>query len=44
MTEPEKIFQQIIEDLLNGTEGKMFGAKSIKLENGKQQLFFGREI
>ena len=39
MAEPEKIFQQIIENLVNRTEGKMFGAKSIKVENGKTAAF-----
>ena len=43
MTEPEKIFHQIIADLPNGTEGKMFGAKSIKSENGKTAAFFWEE-
>jgi len=43
MTEPEKIFHQIIVDLPNGTEGKMFGAKSIKSKNGKTAAFFWKE-
>lgn len=43
MTEPEKIFHQIIADLSNGAEGKMFGAKSIKSENGKTAAFFGKK-
>ena len=43
MTEQEKIFQQIIEDLPNGIEGKMFGAKSIKSENGKTAAFFWKD-
>ena len=40
MTEPEKIFEQIITDLPNGFKGKMFGAKSIKSGNGKTAAFF----
>ncbi len=40
MTEAEKIFHQIIEHLPNVMEGKMFGAKSIKVENGKTAAFF----
>ncbi len=43
MTEPEKIFLQIIDELPNGIEGKMFGAKSIKSENGKTAAFFWEE-
>jgi len=43
MTELEKIFHQIIADLPNGTEGKMFGAKSIKSGNGKTAAFFWKE-
>ena len=43
MTEPEKIFRQIITDLSNGTEGKMFGAKSIKSGNEKTAAFFWKE-
>jgi len=43
MTEPENIFDQIILDLPNGIEGKMFGAKSIKSENGKTAAFFWKE-
>ena len=43
MTEPEKIFRQIITDLPNGTEGQIFGAKSIKSENGKTAAFFWKE-
>lgn len=43
MTKSEKIFRQIITDLPNGSEGKMFGAKSIKSENGKTAAFFWKE-
>jgi len=43
MTEPEKLFHQIIEGLPNGIEGKMFGAKCIKSTNGKTAAFFWQE-
>ena len=35
MTEPEKLFYQIIEDLPTAIKGTMFGAISIKSSNGK---------
>ena len=40
MSEPEKIFNTIIKNIPNGSEGKMFGAKSIKSKNGKTAAFF----
>ena len=40
MTESEKLFYQIIEDLPNAIKGKMFGAISIKSSNGKTAAFF----
>lgn len=43
MTEPEKIFHQIIKGIPNGIEGKMFGAKCIKSINGKTAAFFWKE-
>ena len=43
MTESEKLFLQIIKELPNGIEGKMFGAKSIKSTKGKTAAFFWEE-
>ncbi len=40
MTEPEKLFNQIIRGLPNGIEGKMVGAKCIKSLNGKTAAFY----
>ena len=39
MTVAEKTFHYIIKKLSKGCEGKMFGAKSIKLINGKTAAF-----
>ncbi len=43
MTEPEKIFHQVIKAIPNGIEGKMFGAKCIKSIKGKTAAFFWKE-
>lgn len=43
MTESEKIFHQIVDAIPNGTAGKMFGAKCIKLPNGRTAAFFWKE-
>ena len=43
MTESEKLFLQIIKELPNGIEGKMFGAKCIKSSKGKTAAFFWEE-
>ena len=40
MTEPEKSFHRIIEEIPNAIKGKMFGAISIKSSNGKTAAFF----
>lgn len=43
MTESEKTFHRIINKLPKGVEGRMFGAKSIKSDNGKTAAFFWKE-
>lgn len=43
MTASEKTFHRIINELPKGIEGKMFRAKSIKLDNGKTAAFFWKE-
>ena len=43
MTASEKTFHRISNELPKGIEGKMFGAKSIKLDNGKTAAFFWKE-
>ena len=43
MTESEKLFLQIIKELPNGIERKMFGAKCIKSTKGKTAAFFWEE-
>jgi hypothetical protein len=43
MTPAEEIFYQIISELTIGSEGKMFGAKCIKAENGKTVAFLWQE-
>ena len=43
MTESEKTFYRIINELPKGIEGKMFGAKSINSANGKTAAFFWKE-
>jgi hypothetical protein len=42
MAELEQVFHQIIDRLPNASEGKFFGAKSIKANNGKTAAFFWR--
>jgi len=43
MTDAEKTFHQIINESLNGIEGKMFGAKCIKSMHGKTAAFLWKE-
>ena len=43
MTKSEKLFHQIIRNLENGFEGKLFGAKCIKAINGKTAAFYWQE-
>ena len=43
MTKSEKLFHQIIRNLENGFEGKLFGAKCIKSINGKTAAFYWQE-
>jgi hypothetical protein len=43
MTLAEEIFDHIISELAIGTEGKMFGTKCIKTENGKAAAFLWQE-
>jgi len=43
MTESEKLFHQIITEIPNCVQGKMFGAKCIKSNNGKTAAFFWKE-
>ena len=43
MTEAEALFQNIAIDLPDAIEGKMFGAKCIKLNNGKAIAIFWKD-
>ena len=43
MGKPEKLFLQIIKNLSNGVEGKMFGAKCIKSVNDKTAAFYWQD-
>ncbi|MEP1096513.1 MAG: hypothetical protein ABJG78_15465 [Cyclobacteriaceae bacterium] len=43
MTDVEKVFQAIIHDLPEATQGKMFGAKSVRASNGKTAAIFWNE-
>jgi len=40
MNKPEEQFHQIANNVQNGTEGKLFGALSIKANNGRTAVFF----
>lgn len=40
MTEFEKLFRKIANQIPSAVEGKMFGAMSIKAKNGKTAAFF----
>jgi len=44
MTEPEKIFNFIVNKIQFGIGGKMFGARCVKSSNGKTAVFFGKII
>ena len=43
MTQPEELFHQIIIDIPEAIEGKMFGANCIKLINGKVVTIFWKD-
>jgi len=43
MTNLEKYFHKIVLEIPNAVEGKMFGAMSIKTNNGKNAAFFWHE-